>query len=91
LVNVFHQRAHNSECSDQHSVRNTPNVGMTSGEDVESPWALMNYRQYSLREMGAGGRRDALDTHMHNWNMEKKTSLGKCRLLCCSSSVLSGL
>jgi hypothetical protein len=77
LVNVFHQRAHNPECADEHSIRNTPNVGMTSGEDVESPWALMNYRQYSLREMGSGGRRDMLNMHLHGWNSEKKRKLGK--------------
>lgn len=76
LVNAFHQKSHNPECSDLHSIRNTPNVGMTSGEDVESPWALMNHRQYSVREMGAGGRRDMLDSHMHGWNMEKRSKLG---------------
>jgi len=77
LVNVFHQRAHNPECADEHSIRNTPLVGMMSGEDVESPWAVMNFRQYSLREMGAGARRDALETHIHHWNTKKMLAIGK--------------
>jgi hypothetical protein len=76
-VNVWHGRGHNPECADEHSLRNTRNVGRMTGEDIESPWAKIDHLQYSTREMDAGGRRDCIVSHMLKQNEEKKRQMGE--------------
>jgi hypothetical protein len=75
-VNAFHQRSHNPECADEHSIRNTRNVGHMTGEDIESPWAKIDHLQYSTREMDAGARRDCITAHMLQQNSTKLQELG---------------
>ena len=38
-VNTWHLGAHIDECTDEHSLRITNNVGTFSGEQVEHPWS----------------------------------------------------
>lgn len=76
-VNHFHQYGHNPECADEHSLCNTRYVGMFTGEDIETAWAIFNLIQYVLREMDAGGRVDALTAHMLQFNRQKILQLGE--------------
>lgn len=80
-INTFHQRGHNPECADEHSIRQTPNVGRMTGEDIEAPWAKLNHLQYSTREMDAGARRDCITSHMIKQNCQKRVGLGKSVIL----------
>ncbi len=50
LIPKFHLAGHKPECSDKSSLNYEPNVGRTSGELVETPWAAFNSLQYSVRE-----------------------------------------
>lgn len=63
-VNVWHGFSHKPECADEHSLRNADNVGMVTGEEIESGWARLNHLQYPTREMHAGARADAITIHM---------------------------
>lgn len=76
FVNTFHQHSHNAECADTHSLRNAPNVGMVTGEEIETGWAKLNHLQYSIREMDAGARIDMITAHMLQINEEKIQKLG---------------
>jgi hypothetical protein len=80
-VNVFHQLGHKPECADEHSLRNTRNVGMFTGEDIETGWSKLNHTQYANREMNAGARVDSITAHMLQINKEKTEGLGKLNLL----------
>ena len=74
-LNVYHQLGHKPECADDHSMRNTVNVGRMSGEDIKSSWAKTNKQQYSTREMDTGARRDCISSHMEAVNYEKIRTL----------------
>lgn len=76
-MNAFHQYSHNPECADAHSLRNSPNVGMVTGEEIETSWAILNHLQYSIREMDAGARIDMITTHMIHINELKIRRMGK--------------
>jgi hypothetical protein len=81
-VNVFHQLGHKPECADEHSLRNTPNVGRFTGEDIETGWSKLNHMQYATREMHAGARIDSITAHMLQFNRDKEEGLGmlhKCQ------------
>jgi len=77
FVNAFHQHSHNPECADMHSLRNSSNVGMVSGEEIETSWAALNHLQYSIREMDAGARADMITTHMLHINKCKIQRMGE--------------
>ena len=77
LVNVWHGKSHKPECSDEHSLRNTPMNGMVTGEEIESGWAKLNRKQYTTREMDAGARADSITVHMIEHNKEKVSKLSK--------------
>ena len=47
-VNAFHQHSHRAECADDHSLRNSSNIGMVTGEEIETAWAALNHLQYSI-------------------------------------------
>jgi hypothetical protein len=79
-VNVWHLLGHKPECSDKYSLRNTPNVGMFTGEEIESGWADLDHLQYQTREMNAGARVDMITAHMMKLNEEKSSSMGKTKL-----------
>ena|ERR1700742_1110320 len=76
-VNAFHQHSHKPECADAHSIRNTSNIGMVTGEEIETAWAKLNHIQYSLREMDAGGRIDMITIHMLEINKDKIDRMGQ--------------
>jgi hypothetical protein len=83
LVNVWHGNAHKPECADKHSIRNTPNTGMVSGEEVETTWVKPNRKQYEAREMDAGGRQDLMTAVFVENNERKIEGMGR---LCNSST-----
>ena len=76
-VNAFHQHSHKPECSDKHSLRNAPNIGMVTGEEIETAWANLNHLQYSLREMDAVGRVDMVTIHMLHLTEDKIKRMGR--------------
>jgi len=78
-VNAFHQHGHKPECADAHSLRNSSNIGMVTGEEIETAWATLNHIQYSLREMDAGGRIDMITAHMLQINEDKIKRMGDWR------------
>jgi hypothetical protein len=77
LVNHWHGYSHKPECGDKHSLRNTPNTGMVSGEEVETGWVKLNYKQYDTREMDGGARRDELTAVIIEHNEQKLLVMGK--------------
>ena len=76
-VNAFHQHSHKPECADNHSLRNSSNIGMVTGEEIETSWANLNHLQYSLREMDAGGRVDMITAHMLHITEKKIERMGE--------------
>jgi hypothetical protein len=78
FINVWHGYSHNSECADEHSLRNADKVGMVTGEEIESGWARLNHLQYPTREMDAGARVDSITAHMLQSNSDKMRAMGKC-------------
>ena len=78
LVNVWHGNSHRPECADKHSIRNTPNTGMVTGEEVETAWVRPNCKQYDAREMDAGGRQDLMTTFFVEHNDRKVEAMGMC-------------
>ena len=77
FVNAFHQYSHNAECADHHSLRNSANTGMVTGEEIETSWAILNHLQYSIREMDSGARIDMITLHMLQINEDKNKKLGR--------------
>lgn len=75
-VNTFHQQSHKPEFADEHSLRNSSNSGMVTGEEIETAWANLNHLQYSLREMDAGGRIDMITAHMLHITEDKIKRMG---------------
>jgi hypothetical protein len=75
-VNVWHGFTHKPECADKHSLRNAEHVGMVTGEEIETGWSSLNHIQYSIREMDAGARQDAITIHMIHLNSRKAKNLG---------------
>lgn len=76
FVNVWHGLSHKPECGDEHSLRNADNVGMVTGEEIESGWARLNHLQYPTREMHAGARADNITIHMIQSNRDKIAKMG---------------
>jgi hypothetical protein len=76
-VNAFHQHSHKPECADAHSIRNTSEIGMVTGEEIETGWAKLNHLQYSIREMDSGARIDMITAHMLNMNQDKIDRMGQ--------------
>jgi hypothetical protein len=81
LVNVWHGNSHKPECSDQHSLRNTPRTGMVTGEEIETGWPRLNKKQWSTREMDAGARADTITVHVIEHNRDKILRIGGCHLV----------
>jgi len=77
LVPKFHLAAHVEGCSDNFSFNWTKDVGRTSGESVESNWSSLGGLATSVREMGFGHRRDAINDAMGDWNWRKAILEGK--------------
>ena len=77
LVPKFHLGGHQPSCADLFSFNYTKDVGHMSGELVETPWASLNWLQYSTREMGWGTRRDYLNIHFNHWNWKKIQRMGQ--------------
>lgn len=82
FVNVWHGNSHKPECADEHSLRNAKNVGMVTGEEIESGWATINHLQYPTREMDSGARADTITVHMIQLNKAKSDKMGKHILFC---------
>lgn len=76
-VNTFHQHSHIPECADVHSLQNSSQIGMVTGEEIETGWATLNHLQYSIREMDAGARVDMITAHMLKINKDKIRRMGE--------------
>ena len=50
---------------------------MVTGEEIETGWPRINKKQYSTREMDAGGRVDAITAHAIEHNKDKIKRLGQ--------------
>jgi hypothetical protein len=79
LVNTWHGNAHKPECADKHSLRNTPNTGMVTGEEVETSWPAPNGKQYDAREMDEGGHQDEYTAIFIQHNHQKLDCMGAYR------------
>ena len=77
FIPKFHLPAHGSSCHTRYSFNYRPGVGRTHGENIESGWAHTNPAAVATREMGAGARHSALDSHWGGWNWRKITGLGE--------------
>ncbi|KAG8902563.1 hypothetical protein FRC00_002447 [Tulasnella sp. 408] len=73
-VPSWHVLGHVLPCILANSLRYTPLAGRTSGEGVETIWAVMNAHQYSTREMTHGHRRDCLTDIFNDYNWVKLCS-----------------
>ena len=76
-MNVWHGFSHKPECGDKNSLRNAENVGMVTGEEIESGWARLNHIQYATREMDAGAWIDNITIHMIQSNLDKIKLMGE--------------
>jgi hypothetical protein len=63
------------------SLRNANNVGMVTGEEIESGWARLNHLQYQTREMDSGARADSITIHMIQSNYDKIKAMGASTIL----------
>jgi Kyakuja-Dileera-Zisupton transposase len=79
LVPKFHLPAHTVKCQNNFSFNLTPHVGRTDGEGVERGWSKLNPLSRRTREMGPGGRRDAIDAHCGDLNHTKVVGMGEFR------------
>ncbi|KAG8942299.1 hypothetical protein FRC03_003364 [Tulasnella sp. 419] len=77
LVPKFHLGGHEKKCSDDHSFNFTKDVGRTSGELVETPWAEMNKAKWITKQAGSGSRRDILIDLINWWNWLKTIKMCK--------------
>ncbi|KAF9779417.1 hypothetical protein BJ322DRAFT_1013173 [Thelephora terrestris] len=76
FIPKFHLPAHGSSCHTKYSFNYRPGVGRTHGENIESGWAHTNPAAVATREMGAGARHSALDSHWGGWNWRKIVGFG---------------
>ena len=81
FIPKFHLPAHGSDCHTKYSFNYRPGVGRTHGENIESGWAHTNPAAVATREMGAGARHSALDSHWGGWNWRKIVGFGKSVLV----------
>lgn len=77
FIPKFHLPAHGPSFHTLYSFNHRPGVGRTHGENIESGWAHVNPTAVATREMGAGARHSALDSHWGGWNWRKIVGLGK--------------
>ena len=77
FIPKFHLPAHGPDCHTKYSFNYRPGVGRTHGENIESGWAHTNPAAVATREMGAGARHSALDSHWGGWNWRKIVGFGK--------------
>lgn len=82
FIPKFHLPAHGSGCHTKYSFNYRPGVGRTHGENIESGWAHTNPAAVATREMGAGARHSALDSHWGGWNWRKIIGFGKEQFDC---------
>ncbi|KAG8911643.1 hypothetical protein FRC02_006490, partial [Tulasnella sp. 418] len=71
LVPKFHLGGHEKKCADDHSFNFTKDVGRTSGELVETPWAELNKAKSVTKQAGPGSRRDIIVDFINWWNWMK--------------------
>ncbi|KAF7365921.1 hypothetical protein MVEN_00467300 [Mycena venus] len=74
-IGKVHNPGHGTECQDEYNLNYTPNVGLVSGELIETGWAELNLSAGSTREMNEGHRHDVLDAVCDHWNWEKLVKL----------------
>ena len=82
FIPKFHLPAHGTSCHTKYSFNYRPGVGRTHGENIESGWAHTNPATVATREMGAGARHSALDSHWGGWNWRKVIGFGEWHFDC---------
>ncbi|RPD67932.1 hypothetical protein L226DRAFT_474192, partial [Lentinus tigrinus ALCF2SS1-7] len=76
VVPKFHVSAHREECQATYSPHYVPHVARFDGEHVERLWSILNPAAASLKEMGPGARKEALDDLCAFNNWRKIVNLG---------------
>ena len=80
----FHLLAHGPSCQSSYSLNYMHGVGCTSGEGIESNWAISNPAALSTREMSTATQHETLNDVFGavNWAKTTKISTSQgCRLL----------
>ncbi|KAF7307110.1 CxC2 domain-containing protein [Mycena indigotica] len=77
---VWHAAAHETSCRSSNTLKYALGVGKTDGEGIERTWSLLNPISWSTKEMGAGGRQDAIEDKIDHLNFEKNIGLGNTLL-----------
>lgn len=75
-VGKMHSHGHTVACQLLFSLYLLPGVGMTDAETLERLWAMINGIAAQTREMSAGHRRDALNHHYGDLNIQRIHKLG---------------
>ncbi|KAJ7719391.1 hypothetical protein B0H16DRAFT_1739421 [Mycena metata] len=73
---VWHAAAHEEACRTQNSLSYVEGVGRTDGEGIERTWSELNPMGWATKEMGNGGRHDALEDKIDHHNWEKNIGQG---------------
>ncbi|KAJ7018026.1 hypothetical protein C8F04DRAFT_978149 [Mycena alexandri] len=68
---IWHASAHESKCATKNSLSYMPGAGKTDGEGIERTWSGLNPAAWATKEMGNGGRHDALEDRIDHHNGEK--------------------
>ncbi|KAJ7816808.1 hypothetical protein B0H13DRAFT_1923357 [Mycena leptocephala] len=74
---VWHAQAHEVLCQTDNSLSYALGVGRTDGEGIERTWAVLNPVGFATKEMGEGGRHDAIENKIDHMNFEKNVNQGK--------------
>lgn len=74
-VPSWHINVHGPDCQTNHAFLYKPGSGHLCGEEIETFWAQTNILGASLREMGSGGRHEALNDHWNGMNVQKRVQL----------------
>jgi hypothetical protein len=75
---VWHAQAHEVLCQTDNSLSYALGVGRTDGEGIERTWAVLNPVGFATKEMGEGGRHDAIENKIDHMNFEKNVNQGTC-------------
>ncbi|KAH6869445.1 hypothetical protein BKA70DRAFT_1379648 [Coprinopsis sp. MPI-PUGE-AT-0042] len=76
-IGLFHVHGHQASCNAHYSLTYIQGAGMTSGEILESLWAIVNEAGRTTSTMSLGHRAEVLDAVMGDSNWKKMINLAK--------------
>ena len=76
LIGLFHVHGHQETCLPRYASTFLPGAGMTSGEILESLWAMLNEAAYITRTMTLSHRAEMIDACIADINWKKLQGLG---------------